>query len=48
MSWIDEDERQAAAPDVAPLGAAGNVLEQHGVDEFAVAGAMVEPILEFA
>src|SRR4051812_16437927 len=37
-----EDER--AAPRVAPARAAGDGLEEHGVEHAAIAGAMVEPV----
>src|SRR5262249_44182521 len=41
-----EHEGQAAAPDVAPLGAAGDVLQEQRVDELAITGARVEPVTE--
>ena len=39
-----EDEDEDAAPDVAPLRAAGNVFQQQRVDEPAQAGAVVHPV----
>src|SRR6266852_9297167 len=38
-----EDEREAAAPDITPLGATGNVLDQQRRHETAITSAMIEP-----
>src|SRR5262249_23700449 len=43
-----EDEREGAAPYVAPLGAAGDVLKEQGIANLAKARAMVEPVREFS
>src|SRR6266550_5309349 len=37
-------ERQATAPDVAPLGPARDVLDEQHADQLAEAGSMVEPV----
>src|SRR5262245_43223118 len=43
-----EYEGEGAAPDVAPLGAAGNVFQEQGVANLAKARATVEPVREFS
>src|SRR5579884_3876826 len=41
-----EDERQAAAPDVPPLRAAGDVLDEQCRDDLLVTSAVVEPFAQ--
>ena len=43
-----EDEREAASPDIAPFRAAGDLLDEHQVQELLVAGSMIQPVRKSA